>query len=137
MVKADRKSKKANIAIYARSSGGGSEESIERQVLNCESYVRSTGRGKISLFSDGVGSGNAVGERPGLCELLEKCGRGDVDAVVVEDFDRIARSVDKVTSVTNLLQKGGVKLRIASKRRVGVAAANASKGPRRGKRKPT
>jgi DNA invertase Pin-like site-specific DNA recombinase len=127
MAKADRKSAKPKIAIYARYSDRSGKGKI-RQQQHCASYARSIGAGEISYFSDSTGA-VAVDERPGLSELLEKCERGEVDTVVVEDFDRIARSFHLSAAVLNRLEKVGVKLRIASEGRVDVARVKAVRKP--------
>jgi DNA invertase Pin-like site-specific DNA recombinase len=129
MAKENRKSPKVEIAIYARHSES-SGESIARQQQHCASYARSIGADEISLFSDRTGA-IAVDERPGWSRLLEKCERGEVDVVVVEYFDRIARSFHLADAVINRLEKSGVKLRTASKRRVDLTSVKVRRAPRK------
>jgi site-specific DNA recombinase len=135
VAKEDRKSVKEEIAIYARYSTGPSK-SIERQAQKFASYAHSIGADETSLFSDSMGIA-VERERPGLSEVLKKCERGEIDTVVVEDLDRLARSFHLTAAVINRLEKAGVRLRIASERRAAVKSVKARKALRKGEGQST
>jgi DNA invertase Pin-like site-specific DNA recombinase len=105
-----------SVAIYLRYGQSGSRKSRRRQARACSSYATSIGAKNISVFVDNA-SGSIAGERPGLSKLLDKCKRGEVETVVVEDFDRLSRSWLEAAGIADALQEAGVTLREASDRR--------------------
>jgi DNA invertase Pin-like site-specific DNA recombinase len=105
-----------SVAIYLRHGQSGSRKSRRRQARACSSCATSIGAKNISVFDDNA-SGSIVGERPGLSKLLDKCKHGEVETVVVEDFDRLSRSWLEAAGIADALQEVGVTLREASNRR--------------------
>lgn len=87
-------SKEARIVGYARRSSKKEEsDSIDRQRRVLEEYAqRRFGRALDEFYSDASVSGRTA-NRPGYKRLLEDARTGRITHVVVEDIDRIARSL--------------------------------------------
>ncbi|MBX9651118.1 MAG: recombinase family protein [Xanthobacteraceae bacterium] len=80
------------VAIYARFSSQSSlEASIERQVASCGRYARRYPGCVIEVYADRAATGTTL-ERAELQRLLRDVDRGAVDVIIIETFDRLART---------------------------------------------
>jgi site-specific DNA recombinase len=99
-------------AIYARKSSEEgldmSYNTLEAQRDACSSYIasqRHEGWKVVSkVYEDGGYSGGNM-QRPGLKELLDDVGKGEIDIIVVYKIDRLTRSLTDFAKLTDLLDK--------------------------------
>jgi DNA invertase Pin-like site-specific DNA recombinase len=113
----EKKTKKVRAAIYVRcATPEASKASRKRQERACLSYAQSLWAGKPLVVADAA-AGSSVQDRPELSALLDKCRGGEVDVLVVEDFDRLARSAMGGAEIIDRLSKAGVKIHSATERR--------------------
>jgi DNA invertase Pin-like site-specific DNA recombinase len=115
--KLDKGPGKISASIYVRNASGPSEKSIKRQERACKSYAHLLGACNPHVFADAAAGSRVLG-RPGLSTLLEKCGRGQFDILVVEDLNRLTRSAMDGFQIMDRLSKAGVKLHSVAERRV-------------------
>ncbi len=107
------------VAIYARySSERQNERSIEDQVAVCTRHAEAQGWPVVGAFMDAAISGAAMVNRPGLLSALAAAERGDFDALLCEDEDRIARSLEHLAHVVNRLNHAGARLATTTNARV-------------------
>ena len=98
-------------AIYARfSSELQNPKSADDQLAECKAYVERQGGTVVLEFKDEGISGASVENRPQLQALLSNAGNGVFDAVVVEAFDRLSRSMGDTDRIQKLLAFHKVKL---------------------------
>ncbi len=98
-------------AIYARfSSDLQNPKSADDQLDACRKYVERQGGTVVLEFKDEGVSGASVENRPQLQALLANAGNGVFDAVVVESFDRLSRSVGDLDRIRQRLAFHKVKL---------------------------
>jgi DNA invertase Pin-like site-specific DNA recombinase len=113
----EKGTKKVRAAIYVRfAASESSKASLKRQEQLCLSYAQSLWAGKPLVVADAA-AGSSVQDRPGLSALLNKCRGGEVDVLVVEDFDRLSRSAIGGVEIIDRLSKAGVKIHSAAERR--------------------
>jgi site-specific DNA recombinase len=97
------------VAIYARySSERQNDRSIADQVSVCTRHAVARGWDVVGVHSDAAISGAAMANRPGLLAALDAAERGDFDALLAEDEDRLARSLEHLAHVVNRLRAAGV-----------------------------
>ncbi|KUL97305.1 hypothetical protein DK26_01120 [Bosea sp. WAO] len=104
---------KLRVVGYARrSSAKEFNDSVERQekLINDVAVAR---RGRIvdHMYVDEKGGGRTM-ERPALQRLLEDARNGEIDIVIVEHQDRLARSLSVINELEDLLKLHGVTLMV-------------------------
>lgn len=99
--------------IYARySSTLQNPRSIEDQLAACRARAQAEGWSVIGEFFDRAISGAAgidESQRPGLAAMLERLTRGDIDQVLTESTDRIARHQGDAFAVRELIEHAGAR----------------------------
>ena len=90
----------ARVAIYARySSDLQNPRSIEDQEALCRRWCEREGHGVVATFSDAALSGASIHGRAGLKSMIAGAVERQFDVVVVESFDRVARSQSELPQV--------------------------------------
>ncbi|KAB7783959.1 recombinase family protein [Methylorubrum populi] len=100
-------------AIYTRySTTGQSQSSTERQIEVCMDYARRIGVvvDRSDVFSDEGFSGSSMKHRTRLNALLDKVAVREVDMVIIEDADRMARDLADLAWMFKYLKKHGSSL---------------------------
>jgi DNA invertase Pin-like site-specific DNA recombinase len=101
----------ARAAIYARySSDLQNPRSIEDQEALCRRWCEREGHGVVAAFSDAALSGASIHGRAGLKSLIAGAAERRFDVVVVESFDRVARSQSELPQVWEMLRFWGCEL---------------------------
>ncbi len=101
----------ARAAIYARySSDLQNPRSIEDQQALCRRWCEREGYGVVATFSDAALSGASIHGRAGLKSLIAGAVERQFDDVVVESFDRVARSQSELPQVWEMLRFCGCEL---------------------------
>jgi site-specific DNA recombinase len=101
----------ARAAIYARySSDLQNPRSIEDQEALCRRWCEREGHGVVATFSDAALSGASIHGRAGLKNLIAGAVERHFDVVVVESFDRVARSQSELPQVWEMLRFCGCEL---------------------------
>ncbi|WP_371130414.1 recombinase family protein [Phenylobacterium sp.] len=99
------------VAIYARySDDKQNPRSIEDQVELCTRHARAKGWTIVNTFLDAAISGAAMANRPGLLAAVAAAEDGQIDALLTEDEDRIARSLEHLAHVVSRLDFAGARL---------------------------
>lgn len=104
-------------AVYARVSSSSRDDtplsSIEAQIESCKSYIQAQkGMGWVLIepvYADDGYSGGSM-ERPALQRLFQDMEDGKIDAVVIQRFDRICRSVRDISDLIPLFTIPGIAL---------------------------
>ena len=100
----------ARVAIYGRhSTSFQNPQSSDDQVRACHPLVERLNGTVVSVLTDPEMSGYRR-DRPGLKELLRKVRAGEVDIVVCEALDRIARDGEDVAWLGKKLRYDRVQL---------------------------
>lgn len=105
-------------AIYGRySTANQHESSITRQVEVSKAYAARHGFTvqEAHVFSDEQRSGATTVGRSGLEALVELARAGEIEAVLVEDADRMSRDLADMSSLWKLLRRHGVSLHQATR----------------------
>ena len=102
-----------NCLIYSRVSSQEQAEkgrSIDDQVKICEKFAKDNNDHISGVFKDAGKSGTSM-NRPALQDLLIRC-REDksINAILVQDTDRISRSTSDHLQIKAILKKHGVQL---------------------------
>jgi site-specific DNA recombinase len=101
----------ARAAIYARySSDLQNPRSIDDQAALCRAWCEREGHGVTATYHDAALSGASTHGRAGLQALIAGASERRFDLVVVESFDRIARSQSELPQVWEMLRFCGVEL---------------------------
>jgi DNA invertase Pin-like site-specific DNA recombinase len=99
--------------LYARVSTEEQAEtgySLDTQEKLCRDFAERSGYRVAGVFRDEGKSGTTL-DRPALQDLLAKCTKGTtVNAVIVQETDRLARNTHDHLTIRALLQKANVKL---------------------------
>lgn len=99
--------------VYCRVSTEEQAEkgySLDTQEKLCRDFAERNGYRVAGVFRDEGKSGTTLG-RPALQELLAKCTDGEpIDAVVVQETDRLARNTHDHLTIRALLKKANIKL---------------------------
>jgi len=113
--KRKRSRKLAKVLAYYRTSSaanvGGDKDSLKRQAVAVEGFAKRSGYQVVETFYDAAVSGvDAIEERPGFADLLDRIEANGVRTVIVEDVSRFAR--DNYAHVVGLalLRERGVTL---------------------------
>jgi site-specific DNA recombinase len=101
----------ARAAIYARySSDLQNPRSIEDQEALCRRWCEREGHGVVATFSDAALSGASIHGRTGLKNLIAGAVERRFDVVIVESFDRVARSQSELPQIWEMLRFCGCEL---------------------------
>jgi site-specific DNA recombinase len=92
----------ANCARF--SSDLQNPRSIEDQKVLCRRWCEREGRG-VATFSDAALSGASIHGRTGLKNLIAGAVERHFDVIVVESFDRVARSQAQLLQVWEMLSR--------------------------------
>ena len=99
--------------VYCRVSTEEQAEkgySLDAQEKLCRSFAKNNGYGVLSVFRDEGKSGTTL-NRAALKDLLSKCQEDkSINAVLVQETDRLARNTKDHLTIKALLQKAEVKL---------------------------
>ena len=98
--------------IYARVSTRAQKKngSLDRQVEYCRNYAESIGIYNATIVRE-VSSGEVLWKRPGLMRgVYEPASRGEIDLVIYEHEDRLARTM-KVMQFYDDMKRFGVVLK--------------------------
>lgn len=98
-------------ALYTRySTDRQSESSIADQVRVCEDYAARHGLEVVARFADEGISGAAVGNRPGLGQLLEAANAGAFGVILMVDLSRLSRSAGDLNKIIDRMVFRGVRV---------------------------
>ena len=98
-------------AVYARFSTDRQDEaSIADQVRVCTEHARRNGLQIVEQFDDQGISGAAIGNRPGVRNLMDAALAGRVQAVLVTDLSRLSRSQADLPKLIDRLTTKGVRV---------------------------
>jgi len=102
-----------NCLIYSRVSTEEQAEkgrSIDDQIRICEKYAKENGYSIAGIYKD-PGKSASTMNRPGLQDLLLRCKEDkSIEAVLVQDTDRLARNTYDHLQIKFYLKKHNVKL---------------------------
>ena len=96
--------------IYARSANDDGHRSLNTQISACGAYADQNGLLVKDILSEAKVSGLSSTNRPGLSELFQRVGNGEVDTVLCTSIDRLARDQKEAEEVLDRLTKLGVSL---------------------------
>ena len=104
------KAKKLRVAAYARVSTSSDEQliSLDAQKNHYEVLIRSQKDWEFAglYFDEGI-SGTKMAKRDGLLALLDDCGKGLIDYIIVKSISRFSRNtVDSIETVRRLCDMG-------------------------------
>ena len=101
--------------VYTRfSTPEQKQRSIDRQLERCAQHHPAVAENQYLLFQDRGYSGSLLADRPDLMKMLELVKTGVVGDIVVENFDRLSRSIWDSTIIGEMLEVYGVKLHVAN-----------------------
>jgi DNA invertase Pin-like site-specific DNA recombinase len=101
-----------SAAIYARGAQA-SVASVKRQVARCTDYASGLGYSVCEdrvFVDDGVSGRRPPLQRTGFLALRKALSQGSVQALVVEDLSRLARSAGDLTCLLAELRAQGVEV---------------------------
>ena len=102
--------KMEKAVIYARySSDKQTEQSIEGQVRECETFAKGKNLSVIGRYFDRALTGK-VDKRPDFQRMVKDSGKKLFDYIIVYQLDRFARNRYDSAHYKNLLKKNGVKV---------------------------
>lgn len=103
-----------NVLLYARVSTERQVQeghSLDDQIDRLVKYARDRNWNILEVYKDGGKSGSSTTGRPEFTRMLERCQKDtDVDAVLLEETDRFARSAQDHLAVKTILKKHNVAL---------------------------
>ena len=98
-------------AIYARfSTELQNPLSTADQITLCREYARREGFHVVAAYEDAGISGAAIQNRPGILDLLDDAKAGKFDAVIVEELDRMSRSMHDLVGIYDRLSYLGIEI---------------------------
>lgn len=98
-------------AIYARiSKDDGTALGVGRQVEDCSAEAERRGWTVTATYVDNNVSATRAAPRPQYVQMLEAIERGDVDAVIVWDIDRLTRKPSELETFIDLADRHGLAL---------------------------
>ena len=118
---------RVRCAVYTRQSVDRDLDysSCDAQREACEAFVGSMqyeGWELVDCRFDDAGVGGGSLERPALMRLVAAISSGLVDAVVVQRFDRLTRSVRDWSRLHELFERTGVELVVVAAGRDGMGS---------------
>ncbi|MEO1026542.1 MAG: recombinase family protein [Pseudomonadota bacterium] len=96
--------------IYARSANDDGHRSLSTQIVACNAHADQNGLSVKDILSKAKVSGLSSTNRPGLSELFQRVGNGDIDTVLCTSLDRLARDPKEAEDVLDRLTRSGVTL---------------------------
>jgi len=99
--------------IYVRISDFGSVEDALSPEVQIEIAQKEKEKRKLVLLEppyQDLGKTGTTLDRPGLQNMLARCMRGGVDAIIVQDTSRLSRNTADYIAIKAMLQKEGVSL---------------------------
>jgi DNA invertase Pin-like site-specific DNA recombinase len=97
-------------ALYARfSTENQNPTSVADQLALCRTFAGSLGAHVVREFSDAGISGSAMGNRPGVRELMAFVERGGCDLVIAEHTDRLSRAGSDGWAIFEDIEAMGVR----------------------------
>ncbi|WNJ89577.1 recombinase family protein [Bosea sp. 685] len=103
------------IAIYCRRSTDIENDSIERQIDRGTEYAERRFKAPIDYKYADAGISGEVRERDGLSRLLKDAEAGLFNVVIVEEVDRLGRTMAIIADIHDRLEKLGVRVHSVSK----------------------
>lgn len=98
-------------AIYARfSSDMQKDRSIGDQIALCEIHAIREGYKVIARYEDRAKSGATLFDRTGIHDLRMAAKRGEFNAIIVENLDRLSRDTEDLAGLFKRLTAWGVEL---------------------------
>ncbi len=101
-----------NCLIYSRVSTEEQAErgrSINDQVKICEKFAKENDYKIVGVYKDAGKSASSM-NRPALQDLLIRCQEEKIEAVLVQDTDRLARNSSDHLQIKALLKKNGARV---------------------------
>lgn len=102
--------RKLRVAAYARVSTDSEEQlvSLETQKNHYEKYIRARPDWEFAgLYYDEGVTGTSMAKRDGLLRMLDDCGAGLIDYIIVKSISRFSRNtVESIETVRKLCEKG-------------------------------
>jgi site-specific DNA recombinase len=97
--------------IYSRYSFlGKRESSIERQIDVCTAYIKANNYELVESYEDRARTGTTKAGREDLERMQKDADRNKFDIVVVEDIDRLGRTLEVTVEIWNELKERGIEL---------------------------
>jgi site-specific DNA recombinase len=107
------------VGLYFRMSRDVQDKSIARQASEVRPHCERLGYRVVAELKDEGISGSEVDRRPGLQKLLEMARTRQIDGVVVDDLDRLARlDLLELGELLSPLRRAGVWVESVAKGRV-------------------
>lgn len=102
-----------NCLIYSRVSTEEQKEegqSMETQISLCQKWAKENGNKVIGIYKD-AGKTATNMNRAGLKDLLARCQEDNsIEAVLVQDTDRMARNTEHHLTIKSILKNSGIRL---------------------------
>lgn len=83
--------------------------SIPVQIRAMKEYAKRKNYRIVGEYIDKGKSAKSI-NRPALKELIDRCKKGKVDAVIVHKIDRLARSLTDHATIKTILKQKGIRL---------------------------
>lgn len=102
-----------SCVIYVRVSDLGKEDDGLSPDVQRDIALKEAEKRNITVLEDPYIDLNRTGtnvNRPGLQEMLARCKKGDVDAVIVQDTSRLSRNTEEYLALKAMLLSEGVRI---------------------------
>ena len=96
--------------IYTRTAKPRSETALETQVELCRIYAEKNGIDIIATYRDHGVPSRDMAARDGLQRMLRDSAKGDFEAVIIANLDRLARDASDYKGVRDALGANGVQI---------------------------
>lgn len=116
-LKSERPMSRRNVVLYLRTAtrGQGGGSGFQAQQDSLHQWALERGVAVLHTFEDeGISGHSAASERPGFCTMLAYCQKNTVDQVLIDRWDRFARSSPGCQAVIRQLQDLGISVRSIS-----------------------
>jgi len=97
---------KKKVAIYARVSTN--QQDTENQILELRRYVQARGWETTEFVDQGFSGIKSEDQRPALKSLMKTAMKREIDAVIVWDFSRFARSMRQLVNALDTFKELGI-----------------------------
>ena len=94
-------------AVYVRTAIN-SDESVARQIENCQRYAAKAGAQVVCVTVDDGVSGTTTEGRAGLTAMLRQAQAREFDVLIVESTDRLSRDMTDLYHTLKLLERSGI-----------------------------
>ena len=106
--------KKEKAIIYTRTSSatnfGDNKDSVQRQVISCQSFANSNNLKIEKTFSDVISGTVPIYDRPEFIKLLEFSAEHNINKVIIETADRFARDTLVMLLGVDFLKKEKIEV---------------------------